>query len=75
VNFWFEELQPWHIDAVGADNILFETDFPHPTCLHGDQIERAIEVGLGRQSDEVREKILWRNAARLYGLAIGEGSP
>ena len=22
------------IDAVGEDNVMFETDFPHPTCLH-----------------------------------------
>ena len=72
VNFWFEKLQPWHIDAIGADNILFETDFPHPTCLAGDQITRAIDVGLGDQPQEVREKVLWRNAARLYDLDLDD---
>ena len=32
--FWFEEQTA--IDAIGAfpDNILFETDYPHPTCQH-----------------------------------------
>ena len=35
--FWFENNRnklPDLIDAVGEDNILFETDFPHPTCLY-----------------------------------------
>ena len=25
--------------AVGEDNILFETDFPHPTCLYPDPLK------------------------------------
>ena len=35
--FWFENNRnklPDLIEAVGEDNILFETDFPHPTCLY-----------------------------------------
>ena len=35
--FWFENNRnklPELIDAVGEDSILFETDFPHPTCLY-----------------------------------------
>src|SRR5712692_5870796 len=33
--FWFEDFGPRSmIAAIGADNILFETDFPHPTCLY-----------------------------------------
>ena len=35
--FWFENNRnklPELIEAVGEDNILFETDFPHPTCLY-----------------------------------------
>lgn len=74
VNFWFEELQPWHIEAIGEDNILFETDFPHPTCLGPAETEHAIEVGLGAWPDAIREKILWRNAAALYGLDPVTGS-
>ena len=27
------------IDAVGEDNIMFETDFPHPTCLYPDSLQ------------------------------------
>ena len=37
--YWFERdnLQG-AIDALGSDNILFETDFPHPTCLYPDSL-------------------------------------
>ena len=56
------------IDVVGVDNILFETDFPHPTSLYGDDVHRCIETGLASVSDTVRHKILWDNARRLYGV-------
>ena len=40
--FWFEAendgLQAL-IDQVGEDNCLFETDFPHPTCLYPTPLE------------------------------------
>ena len=49
--FWFEENQgdlQNMIDKVGDERILFETDFPHPTCLyplaaehHGGEDERS----------------------------------
>jgi predicted TIM-barrel fold metal-dependent hydrolase len=70
VNYWFEELQPWHLETIGVDNILFETDFPHPTCLdHGD-VHRALTERLAVFPEDVREKILFRNAERLYGRAL-----
>ena len=67
-NYWFEKLEPWHIEKLGADHIMFETDLPHPTCLHGDEVARAIDTGLSAHPIELQEKILWRNAAALYGL-------
>ncbi len=64
--YWFEEIAPRRmLDLLNVDRILFETDFPHPTCLYGNVHER-IEAGLGGQPPEVRRKILWENAARLY---------
>lgn len=68
VNYWFENLEPWHIEAVGADNILFETDFPHPTCLYGKEVDAVIKGGLAKMPADVQEKILWRNAAALYRI-------
>lgn len=67
--YWFEQTAPKHlIDVVGVDNILFETDFPHPTSLYGEDVHRCIESGLATVSDTVRHKILWDNARRLYGV-------
>jgi len=68
VNYWFERLESWHVEGVGEDNILFETDFPHPTCLFGDEVRAALNNGLEAQPEPVRQKILWENAARLYGV-------
>jgi predicted TIM-barrel fold metal-dependent hydrolase len=67
-NFWFERLEPWHIEAVGVDHILFETDFPHPTSLGLAETQEAITDGMAGFSQEVKEKILWKNAAKLYNL-------
>lgn len=69
-NYWFEDLQEWHLDAIGADNLLFETDYPHQTCLDRTEIQSAIDGGLARVSDEVRQKILWQNAAKLFNVEI-----
>ena len=40
--FWFEENQgdvQGLLDKVGDDHVLFETDFPHPTCLYPSPLE------------------------------------
>lgn len=65
--YWFEQVAPKRlIDKVGEENILFETDFPHPTSLFGDEVHRRIDEGLGDCDESVREKILWSNAEKLY---------
>jgi predicted TIM-barrel fold metal-dependent hydrolase len=68
VTYWFERLAPRHfLDLIPVDNVLFETDFPHTTCLFGD-IDQTIEENLGHVPEEVRRKILWENAAKLYRI-------
>ncbi len=65
--YWFEQLAPRRlIDKVGADNILFETDFPHPTSLYGDEVHARIKGGLSDCEESVRRKILWENGQKLY---------
>ncbi|MFN0089878.1 MAG: amidohydrolase family protein [Acidimicrobiales bacterium] len=65
--YWFEETAPRRlIDKVGADNILFETDFPHPTCLYGDEVHERIAKGLGDTDEATKRKILWSNGQKLY---------
>jgi hypothetical protein len=39
---WFEHRNIVElVRAIGADNLLFETDFPHPTCLYPDPLRTA----------------------------------
>lgn len=65
---WFERINlPHVIQAVGEDNIMFETDFPHPTCLYPDPLGTA-RKNMRDLSPEVQRKILHDNAAKLYRL-------
>jgi predicted TIM-barrel fold metal-dependent hydrolase len=65
--YWFEQIAPRRlIDKVGADNILFETDFPHPTSLYGQDVHDRIKSGLADCEESVRRKILWGNGEKLY---------
>jgi predicted TIM-barrel fold metal-dependent hydrolase len=60
------------LDAIrnlGADNIMFETDFPHPTCLYPDALETAAPL-LAQMTPEARRKVFQTNAERLYGLDL-----
>ena len=43
--FWFEAASiPLVIDSIGVDNLMFETDYPHPTCLYPDPLERVAKA-------------------------------
>jgi predicted TIM-barrel fold metal-dependent hydrolase len=65
---WFERKQLASVvEAVGEDNIMFETDFPHPTCLFPDPLETAAR-NMVDLTPEVQRKILSENAVRLYRL-------
>jgi predicted TIM-barrel fold metal-dependent hydrolase len=68
--FWFENnfgKLPDLIETVGADNILFETDYPHPTCLYPDPLQ-SVEAKMARLEPATRAKILGENARKLYRL-------
>jgi predicted TIM-barrel fold metal-dependent hydrolase len=65
---WFERTNLTELVAtVGEDNILFETDFPHPTCLFPDPLSTAA-ANMRELSDTAQRKILGENAAQLYRL-------
>jgi predicted TIM-barrel fold metal-dependent hydrolase len=69
--FWFENNRnklPELIEAVGEDNILFETDFPHPTCLYPRPLE-TVQAKMATLSPEARRKILGENGRQLYRVA------
>jgi uncharacterized protein len=68
--FWFEADHPdlqGLIDQVGEDNVLFETDFPHPTCLYPDPLG-AVEDKMKALRPDTRRKVLGDNAAALYRI-------
>src|SRR3974390_358518 len=68
VTAWFEQFAPLHLrDHLPIDNILFETDFPHNTCLYGN-VRETIDESWGLAPPEVCRKIVWGNAAKLYGI-------
>lgn len=73
--FWFErDSARAALDMLGAGNILYETDFPHPTSMspgpattavRPDEYLRQVFSDLDR--DDLR-KIVHDNAARIYHL-------
>jgi len=55
------------IEAIGDDNIVVSTDYPHSDGLFPVAIEEFTK--LAGVSDASKKKILWDNCARLYGLS------
>lgn len=66
--FWFErENLVNDIRRVGIDNVLFETDYPHPICLYPiDNMDTALD-GL---TEEQKVKVLSGNAERIYNIKL-----
>jgi predicted TIM-barrel fold metal-dependent hydrolase len=66
--FWFErrnlsDMIRW----IGVDNVMFETDFPHPTCLLPiDDVSAA----MGGLTFEEQGKVLNGNAQRVYNISL-----
>jgi len=68
--FWFEQstVRPT-IDYLGADCVMFETDFPHPTCLYPRDDDR-LTATLAGLSDDVVARVMAGNAAELYRIDL-----
>ena len=70
--FWFEEQSALSVIEQFPDNVLYETDFPHPTSMSPGPASIArppkqyIQETLGDLPDSVLSKVLHDNAARLY---------
>jgi predicted TIM-barrel fold metal-dependent hydrolase len=58
------------VQQLGSDNIMFETDFPHPACLYPDSLEYLADT-IAQLTPEERFKIFSGNAAKLYNIDIG----
>jgi predicted TIM-barrel fold metal-dependent hydrolase len=75
--FWFEEKSAIKaIEAIGPDNFLYETDFPHPTSMSPGPNSVAIypkdfiEQTLGNLPEDALRKVLQTNSAKLYHLEV-----
>ena len=53
------------IDRLGAENVMWASDFPHPDGVWPDSLE-TIRKEFTEVSDSVRQKIVCDNALRLY---------
>jgi uncharacterized protein len=68
--FWFEKIGPkLLLETIGVDNVMFETDFPHPTSLYPGVQAHLVDV-LGGYDFATKKKVLQDNAVRLYNLPI-----
>jgi predicted TIM-barrel fold metal-dependent hydrolase len=68
--FWFEAVSlPSVIDALGSARLMFETDFPHPTCLYPDPIGR-VAAATADLDDATVRRLLQDNAADLYRVPL-----
>jgi predicted TIM-barrel fold metal-dependent hydrolase len=67
---WFERKHlVADIRRIGEDNIMFETDYPHPTCLYPDALKN-LQGAIREMTRVEREKLFSRNAISVYGLQL-----
>lgn len=73
--FWFEQDSARSaIEQLGADNVLYETDYPHPTSMSPGPASDAVRPddylrrNFAHLSEVDARKILHDNAAALYNL-------
>jgi predicted TIM-barrel fold metal-dependent hydrolase len=73
--FWFEREMIARTAELYPDNIMFETDFPHPTSMSPGPSTIAVHPreyaaeALGSLPKDVVGKLLHDNAAKVYGVA------
>ncbi len=65
--FQDENLSPEIVKAVGEDNIIWGSDYPHPETTWPDS-KAVLQRNLSSLPEAVRSKIVCGNSGRLYGL-------
>ncbi|HWL45126.1 MAG TPA: amidohydrolase family protein [Ilumatobacter sp.] len=72
--FWYERTTIERMVDLYPDNVMFETDYPHSTSLSPGPASTAepprveAERAIRNLSPELAHKLLYGNAARLYGV-------
>lgn len=72
VTFWFEQIGPTKLlSEIGVENVMIETDYPHPTCIYPRTREYFSSV-VNRLDPYAKRRILVENAVDLYNLDISK---
>ena len=68
--YWFEQVAPTKLlGDIPVDHILFETDFPHPTCLFPEPL-RSTAPTFKNVDLSLRRKVFSENAAHVYNIDL-----
>ena len=67
IDFWYEQMGLQLRHVIGINNIMWESDFPHPTSIWPNSA-RYVEGSLGGVPEDERRKILVDNARRVYKI-------
>jgi predicted TIM-barrel fold metal-dependent hydrolase len=54
------------IDNIGADRLVFSTDYPHGDSKYPQAVESFLQLKI---SDDEKRKILWDNCAEFYHVS------
>jgi len=65
--FQDERISREMIKAVGENNIIWGSDYPHPDCIWPES-QDFIQRNLGQLDERVRSKVVRENAGKLYGF-------
>ena len=60
-----EHLAKWFIEELGDELLVFSTDYPHSDSRFPEAVDTFLGLDISAMS---KEKILWDNCARLYGI-------
>jgi predicted TIM-barrel fold metal-dependent hydrolase len=80
-SFWYESDTVRAMGESFADNLMFETDFPHATSLSPGPASSArspwkvATEAVWGMSPDAQSKILFGNAAKLYDIKVPESMP
>jgi len=75
-SFWFEREGIESALETFPDNLMWETDYPHPTCQYPSPNSSAVhpadyaEAVFEKVPEETARKVLQDTAARLYGVEL-----
>jgi predicted TIM-barrel fold metal-dependent hydrolase len=67
--FQYEPVAGDFIPMIGADNVIWGSDYPHQDGVWPDSL-KVIEECLGRIDPEHKRKVICENTAKLYGFEL-----